>query len=148
MGNRRVVERYATAVTTDDFDGQVALLHRDYVMEFPQSGERFRGAEQRRAVFERYPGREESGHRPTVDSISGTDDQFIPRASWPAFSVVHLAGSGDEFTVTGTVVYPNEELWHFVSLITMLEGAIWREVVYWGQPFDPPEWRAANREAP
>jgi hypothetical protein len=148
MGNRKIVERYAAAFTSDDFDGQYALLHPDYVMEFPQSGERFRGSEQRRAVFEDYPGRAASGHRPTVASISGTDDQFIPRPSWPAWSVVHLTGSGDEFSVTGTVRYPNDDMWHFVSLITVLDGAIWRETVYWGQPFDAPDWRAGIREAP
>jgi hypothetical protein len=141
VANRRVVERYTAAIADDDFDSQTALVHDDYVLEFPQSGERFVGREARRAVFERYPGREGSGNRPAISSISGTDDQFVTRPSWPAFSIVHLSGSGDEFSVTGIVRYPNDDLWHFVSLITTLDGAIWRETVYWGQPFDPPEWR-------
>lgn len=153
MSNRGTVDRYAAAITADDFDAADALVHDDYVLEFPQSGERFRGRANRRFVYESYPGRERarlegSGAGLAVDSISGTDDQFIPRASWPAWTVVHLTGSGDEFSVTGKVTYPDGQLWHFVSLIQVRDGRIWRESVYWGQPFDPPDWRAEVREAP
>lgn len=148
MGNHGIVDRYAAAITQDDFDGQDALVHDDYVLEFPQSGERFRGRANRRFIFEQYPGREGSGQRPAIGSISGTDDAFIPQPSWPAWTVVHLAGSGDEFTVTGMVTYPDGQLWHFVSLIHTRDGRIWREKTYWGLPFDPPDWRTAAREGP
>lgn len=148
MSNRGVVDRYAAAIAEDDFDAADALVHEDYLLEFPQSGERFRGRASRRFVYESYPGREESGNRPAIGSISGTDDAFIPRPSWPAWTVVHLAGSGDEFSVTGKVIYPDGQLWHFVSLIQVRDARIWRETVYWGQPFDPPDWRATVREAP
>lgn len=147
MSNRGIVDRYAAAFAGDDFETADALIHDDYVLEFPQSGERFRGRANRRFIFEQYPGREGSGKRPSIGSISGTDDQFIPRASWPAWTVVHLTGSGDEFTVTGTVTYPDRQLWHFVSLVQVRDGRIWRETAYWGQPFDPPDWRAEVREA-
>jgi ketosteroid isomerase-like protein len=145
MGNRAVVERYTAAIESDDFDGQDALVHDDYQLTFPQSGETFRGRANRRFVYEQYPGREGSGRQPSVSTISGSDDQFIPRPS-VFWSVVHLAGSGDEFTVTGTIRYPNEELWYFVSLIDVRDGRIWREIAYWGLPFEPPEWRASVRE--
>lgn len=148
MGNRAVVERYAAALAADDFDAQDALVHDDYLLTFPQSGESFRGRANRRFVFEAYPGRATSGHRPVPDRITGVDDQFVPRASWPTWSVVHLAGSGDEFTVTGTIRYPNDDLWHFASLIEVRDGRIWREIAYWGQPFEPAEWRVGVRETP
>ena len=148
MSNRGIVDRYAAAFAGDDFDAAEALLHDDCVLEFPQSGERFSGRANHRFVFERYPGREGSGNRPAISAISGADDRFVPRASWPATTVVHLTGSGDEFTVTGTVTYPDGQLWHFVNLIQVLDGKIWRETAYFGLPFDPPDWRAEVRKAP
>ena len=148
MGNRALVDRYATAIASDDFDAQDALVHDDYVLEFPQSGERFRGRANRRFVFERYPGRAQSGSRPEIGRITGTDDQFIRRASAMSWSVLHLTGSGDEFSVTGTVAYPDGQLWHFVSLLQLRDGKVWRESAYFGLPFDAPDWRAKVREAP
>ncbi len=94
MGNRGLVSRYTGAIAEDDFDTQDDLIHDDYVLEFPQSGERFRGRANRRFIFEQYPGREESGNRPEIGRITGTDDKFIPGASGLAWSVIHLTGSG------------------------------------------------------
>jgi ketosteroid isomerase-like protein len=148
VGNRAIVDRYAAAIAGDDFDAQDALVHDDYELQFPQSGERIRGRANRRFVFEQYPGREGSGRRPSIGSIGGADEEFIAQPSWPAWTVVHLSGFGDDFTVTGTVTYPDGQLWHLVSLIQMRDGKIWRETTYWGLPFDPPDWRAAVREAP
>jgi ketosteroid isomerase-like protein len=48
VGNRRVVERYAAAMAEDDFDAQDALIHDDFELRYPQSGERIRGRENRR----------------------------------------------------------------------------------------------------
>jgi len=141
MGNRQLVERYAQATSVDDFDTQDALVHDDYVLHYPQSGERIRGRTNRRAVLEGYPGREEAVIRPSVGHITGTDDQFIPRSTWPAWSVVHLTGSGDEFTVTGTVTYADGALWHFVAVVIVRDGKIWRETHYFAPAFEAADWR-------
>jgi len=61
MGDRRIVERYMHAVSVDDFDTQDALIHDDYLLLYPQSGERIRGRENRRALVEAYPGRQALG---------------------------------------------------------------------------------------
>ncbi len=45
MSNRGIVDRYAAAFAGDDFETADALIHDDYVLEFPQSGERFVGIE-------------------------------------------------------------------------------------------------------
>jgi len=42
--NREVIERYIQAIAEQDFDTQDQLRHTDYVSEWPQSGERVRGA--------------------------------------------------------------------------------------------------------
>jgi hypothetical protein len=141
VGNRQVVERYTQAIAADDLDAQVALLHADYVGRYPQSGEVIRGPAAFRAITEHYPGRDAEGIHPKVDVVRGMDDQWIKRPSWPAWTVVYLAGSDDEFTFTGTIRYPNGEIWHAVGLITVRDGKIWREVDYFAAPFEVPEWR-------
>ena len=148
MGNRGLVGQYASAIAEDDFDGQDDLIHDDYVLEFPQSGERFRGRANRRFIFEQYPGREQSGTRPEIGRITGSDDKFIPSASGLTWSVVHLTGSGDEFSITGNIRYPDGQSWHFVSLLQVRDGKVWRESTYFGLPFDAPDWRSEAREAP
>lgn len=140
VSNRGVVERYAQSMADEDLDAQDALVHDDYVGRYPQSGEVIRGRANRRAVVEHYPGTE-GGHLPVnMANIVGKDDEFITGPSW---NLIHLAGSGDDFTLTGTIRYPNGEVWQAVALLTLREGKIWREVNYFGPPFDRPEWRAA-----
>jgi hypothetical protein len=141
MGNRQVVERYARALSEDDFDTQDALLDDDYILDWPQSGERIRGRENRRAVLEQYPGRLETGVKQSVDRIFGMDDQFI-RQPFPAWNMIHLAGSGDDFQATGTVRYPDGKTWHLVALLTLRAGRIWREIDYFAEPFEAPTWRS------
>ena len=91
---------------------------------------------------------ETSGNRPEIGRITGTDDKFIPGASGLSWSVIHLTGSGDEFSVTGTIRYPDGQSWHFVSLLQVRDGKVWRESTYFGLPFDAPDWRSEAREAP
>ena len=138
MGNRAVVERFTEALAANDFDAQDALLHDDYVGRYPQSGEVIRGRENRRRIMENYPGTER-GITASSDRIVGTDDEFVTGPSW---NMVHLSGSGDDLSLLGRITYPNGETWHTVLFLTMRQGKIWREVAYFGQPFDPPEWRA------
>jgi len=141
MGNRQVVERFMRAVSEDDFDTQDALIHEDYILDYPQSGERTRGRANRRAQVEHYPGRQEAGMKPSVDRIIGVDDRFI-RQPFPAWNLIYLAGSGDDFQATGTVRYPDGKTWHFVTLLTLRAGKIWREVTYFAEPFEAPTWRS------
>ena len=135
MGNRDVVERFAEALAADDFDAQDALLHDDYVVHWPQSGETIRGRANRRAMLENYPG----GVRSKADHIAGGEDEYVTGPSW---NVVHLVGSGDEITVTGTIDYGDLGVWHFASLLTLRDGKIWRQTDYFAAPFDAPAWRA------
>jgi ketosteroid isomerase-like protein len=140
--NLQVVQRYAKALGDDDFDAQAELVHDDYVLDYPQSGERIVGRANRRAVTENYPGREEAGTTPVIGRIIGTDDQFVGNASGLGWGVLHLAGSGDDFQLTGTIAYPDGQNWHLVALLTLRGGKIWRETQYFAPPFEPASWRA------
>lgn len=141
MGNRQVINRWLRALAEDDLESQVALLHPEYVGRYPQSGEVIRGPDAFRAVTEHYPGRDAAPLKVTAAAIQGADDQFVTAPSWPAWTVVRVAGSDDEFTVAGQVHYPNGETWHAVAMLTLKGGRIWRETDYFAAPFVVPEWR-------
>ena len=146
MGNRQVIERYARSMAENDLDAQMALMHDEYEGRYPQSGEIIKGRDNLRRIVESYPGTTGEGLSPKTGRIIGTDDQFVSQPSFPAWSVVHLSGSGDDFTMTGIITYPNGETWHAVALLTLLGGKIWRETDYFAAPFEAPDWRAAYVE--
>ena len=54
--NREVVQRYVDALVARDLDASAEVCAADMVTEYPQSGERFRGLANIRAVAENYPG--------------------------------------------------------------------------------------------
>ena len=141
MSGRVIVERYAKALAANDSALTRECLDPDYLGRYPQSGEVIRGIANRLAIGENFPGQEENRLSGTVSEIRGRDDEFVSAPSWPTWSIVHLIGSGDEFTLTGTVEYPNGETWHAVMLITVRGGKIWRETDYFGPPFEVPAWR-------
>ena len=91
-------------------------LHPDYVGRYPQSGEVIRGVANRLAIGENYPGQEQAPLSTSVTKIRGRDDEFVMTPSW---NILHLVGSGDEFTLSGTINYPHGETWHGVLLITV-----------------------------
>ena len=141
MSGRVIVERYAAALAANDSTMMRECLAPDYVGRYPQSGELIRGVENRLAIGENFPGQEEAKLSGTIREIRGRDDEFVSTASWPAWTIVHLTGSNDEFTLTGTVNYPNGETWHAVLLITVRGGKVWRETDYFAPTFEPAAWR-------
>jgi len=66
MGNRHAVERFSRAMSEDDFDTQDALVHDDYILDYPQSGERIRGRANLRALIEQYPAESRDGNEAVV----------------------------------------------------------------------------------
>ena len=138
MSGRVIVERYAEGLAANDSAVIRECLHPDYVGRYPQSGEVIRGVANRLAIGENYPGQEQGPLSTSVAKIRGRDDEFVTTPSW---NILHLVGSGDEFTLSGTINYPNGETWHSVVLITVRDGKIWRETDYFGAPFEAPAWR-------
>src|SRR6476619_3141638 len=55
QGNKQVVEGFWSAMQTNDFKAAGEFLHDDYILEWPQSGERIRGRANFVAINELYP---------------------------------------------------------------------------------------------
>jgi SnoaL-like domain len=106
-----------------DPDRAHAMYHEDAVLEFPQSGERFVGVENLREWRSDYPASTAVEFR----EIRGGDDLWIAEIS----------------------IRYDDGPWNFgVSILELRGDKIARETIYFGEGWDPPEWRAQWRAAP
>jgi ketosteroid isomerase-like protein len=114
--NRGALERHWAASEAGDYDAEHAIYHEDAVLEYPQSGERIRGRENIKAG----------------------------RAGHPAkrhFIVDRILGSGDLWVTEYVLTYDDKPT-YTASIMEFREGKVARETQYFGDPFDPPAWRA------
>lgn len=89
------------------------LYHDDALLEFPQSGERFRGKANIQGWRERYPAR--------ID--------FEPR---------EIRGAGDVWIAEGRLLYDGGNPVHFVKIIEFRGDKVQRETLYFAEPFEAP----------
>jgi ketosteroid isomerase-like protein len=116
--NRAVLERYFQALERHDLDTIDALLHDDYVEEYPQSGERIRGKQNFRTAAENYPG------------------------GLPNMSVSSIKHNGDLGIGEVLFEYDGNRV-RSCFIVELQDGRIKKSVrAYFGEPFEPPEWRA------
>jgi ketosteroid isomerase-like protein len=135
--NREIIERYVRAVIEQDLEVLRELRHADYVAEWPQSGERIRGAANAHAINANYPG----GLPPTEHAVvKGEEDRWV---TTPVGTLLRITGTGDVYTGLFTVVYPGDPRpWHCVAVAELRDGKVLKETLIFGAPFDAPAWRA------
>jgi ketosteroid isomerase-like protein len=115
--NRDTLERYRQAFfERQDIDAISDLMHDDYVEEYPQSGEKMRGKDNVRTVYENYPG------LPTLIDYS-------------------YKLSGDLAVVEVTLEYEGNRM-NLCEIVDFEDGKIRRARAYFAEPFEAPEWRA------
>jgi ketosteroid isomerase-like protein len=115
--NRKTVERLVDALNRRDLELFDQQFHEDSVMEYPQSGERIVGGNNRRAVYAAFPG--------------------LPRVK-----VRRMVVSGDLAVLEAALDYGNGTDWHAVLVFELRDRKIATEIAYWSQPFEPADWRA------
>jgi ketosteroid isomerase-like protein len=115
--SKQVVQNFWAAMQTNDFRRAGELLHDDYVLEWPQSGERIRGRANFVAINENYPahGRWEF----TIHRILAEDDEAV-----------------SDVGVTDGVVTAK-----VITFSTVRDGRILRQIEFWPDPFEPAAWR-------
>jgi hypothetical protein len=99
-----------------DAESGYELRHEDFVMEMPQSGERIRGREKMREFQGAYPAPPSMRLRRVV----------VREGLWVAEVVSDYGG---------------QEV-HYVSIVELKDGKMWRDTRYYAEPFEAPEWRA------
>ncbi|HEX6262581.1 MAG TPA: nuclear transport factor 2 family protein [Actinomycetota bacterium] len=133
--NQTIVQRYMEAFPMD-FDVLGELRHPDYVEDWPQSGERIRGHERYVRIHEQYPGGLPESE---VRRIVGSEDRWV---TTPSFTLLRINGTGDTFTVEGTLTYPTGNATHLVAILRLWDGKVAEVTHYFADPFEAPDWRA------
>jgi hypothetical protein len=92
-------------------------MHEDYVEEYPQSGERIRGKQNARTMYENYPG------------------------GIPNLIEYHYTINGDLAIVEMVLGYDGKRI-NVCEIVEFEDGKIKRDRGYFAEPFEAPEWRA------
>ena len=92
--------------------------HEDYLLEFPQSGERM-----------------------DRDGLRKLQEHF-PDVKRPRIELRRVTGGGDIWFGESLIHYPDGTVAYGVSRIEFRDGKMWRETRYYAEPFEPPAWRS------
>jgi len=115
--NESVVRRLVDAINSQQIAMMDELFHEDAVMEWPQSGERIVGGDNRRSVYGAFPA------LPTI-----TPRRLVSEGELVAFEASMDYGAGGVFQAA--------------FIFEFRDGKIARETAYWATPFEPASWRA------
>ncbi len=113
---REMINRFY-ATTVDDVAGSSEIYADDAVLEFPQGKERIRGRANIIAFRSAYPAKVDIELHRTV----GRQDLWV-----------------NELTIR----YNGANPYNAVSIMEFRGGKIVRERIYYGEPWEPPAWRA------
>jgi hypothetical protein len=114
---REVIERFLAAAEQQDLAAMVELAHPDITMEWPQSGERFRGRDN------------------ALAAVTATEEK-PELAGEPA-----VIGSGDLWVVRMPLRY-GTEIFHYAGIFELESGLIRRTTEFFAATFPAPEARA------
>ena len=119
-----LVTRFWSLMHANDFAAAGRLLHADFVLDWPQSGERIRGRENFVLINTHYPA----------------------AGRWQ-IALEQLVAEGDQ-VVTQVTVSDGAVRAQAITFSTVRDGRIWRQVEYWPDPFPAAAWRAQWVEHP
>ncbi len=111
---RAALERHWSDIANQEVLHEI--YHEDVVVEFPQSGERIVGLANLRAMRKEYP-------------------------AALTFATRRVHGGGALWVTEGVITYDGTPM-RAVTIMTFREGKVERETSYFGEPWEPPAWRA------
>jgi hypothetical protein len=111
---RAALERHWSDINDQDVVHEI--YHDDAVLEFPQGGERLVGLANIRAMREVYP-------------------------STLTMTIQRIRGSGDLWVTENVITYDGKPM-QTVNILEFRNGKVVRETIYFGDPWEPPAWRA------
>jgi len=116
--SKQIVERFWAAMQTNDFKAVGEFLHDDFILEWPQSGERIRGRTNFVAINEHYPA----------------------HGRWE-FTIHRIIAEGDE-VVSDVGVTDGALIGRAITFSTIRDGKILHQTEFWPDPYEPAAWRA------
>ena len=111
---RAALERHWSDINDQEVVHEI--YHDDAVLEFPQGGERLVGKANIRAMREVYP-------------------------STLTMTIQRIRGGGDLWVAENVITYDGKPM-HTVNIMEFRNGKVVRETIYFGDPWEPPAWRA------
>jgi SnoaL-like domain len=130
--------RLAKAMNERKYDEYEALLTEDYVGEYPQSGEKIRGAKNARAILEGYPGGLPEESLDTKSARIAATDRWVRT---PTFTFVRAEGTGDVGVSAMKARYPDGSVWWVVNFYELRDNRLARSTTFFAPTFEVPEWR-------
>lgn len=121
MDNRKpkeIIEQFWRVMEGNDFYKAAELLHDDFTLEWHQSGERIRGRENFAKLNTAYP--TQGKWHFTINSILAEGDVVV-----------------SDVSVTDGTLHDR-----VITFSTIRDGKIWKQIEFWPEPFEAPEWRA------
>lgn len=115
--SKQVVKDFWAAMQTNDFRYASEFLHEDYVLEWPQSGERVRGRANFAAINENYPA----------------------HGRWQ-FTIHTMLAEGDQ-VVSDVEVTDGAIVGRAITFSIIKDGKIVRQIEFWPDRFEAPAWR-------
>jgi hypothetical protein len=117
---KTAIEEHWRASDGGDTEAEHAIYRADAILDYPQSGERYRGREAIRGQRGAHP----ADRRFTVLRIVGNEDLWVSECV---------------ITYDGVPSYS-------VSVMEFADGAVIHETQYFADPFGAPEWRMGLAE--
>jgi SnoaL-like domain len=115
--HKATIEKLIEGLNRRDVGVMDEVFHDDALMDWPQFGERIRGAENRRRVYASIPA------LPTI----------TPR---------RIFGEGDVWIAEANLDYGGDAVFSTVLIFEFRGDRIARETAYWATPGPSAEWRA------
>jgi hypothetical protein len=119
MQERQVRELFERLRAAMDPAVEYEERHEDYLVEFPQSGERL-----------------------DRDGLRRLQESF-PGGAPPRIELRRVTGGGDVWVAETLIRYADGAVVHGVSRVEFRDGKLWRETRYYAEPFEVPAWRAS-----
>ena len=117
MTTAEVVKRFWSLMQSNDFYSVGEVLSDDFILDWPQSGERIRGRENFGRMNKEYPS----------------------HGVWK-FTINRLLVDGDE-AVSDVLVTDGVQRARVISFFHVVDGKIQRQLEFWPDPFPAPENR-------
>lgn len=116
--HRRTIETILARLDAGDASVFDEVFHDDALIDWPQFGERIRGAANRRKVY-----------------------ATIPRL--PSITTRRIFGEGDLWIAEATLDYGDGGIFEAIFVFELRGDRVARETAYWALPSPPAEWRTA-----
>jgi hypothetical protein len=115
--NGQLVMRFMAGTAEGEWDAIAGLVHDDFVMEWPQSGERFSGRDNAFGAMQAQRDKPEVAGQP------------------------RLVGGGDTWVMMMPLRYA-DGVYHYTAVLELVDGRIKRATGTWAAPFPAQEYRA------